>query len=142
MAKQHMTHSCNETCVKLPELEVGSKVWLDTKDLRLKVPARKLAPKHLGPFQVLEQIENLDYQLDLPANLLLHNVFHVDRLSACVENEAYSLHPQPAPVDIKGKLEYEVDHILDSKIDRRVHGGLHYLAHWKGYGCSGSYRCH
>src|SRR6201999_2701125 len=74
------------------------------------------------------------YRLDLPPHMQLHDVFHVEKLSPCIENKTYGTHPEPPPVEVEGELEYEVDSILDSKIDRRVKGGIRYLVRWKGYG--------
>src|ERR1700743_1740362 len=97
-------------------------------------PAHKLVPKCIGPFRVVERLGLVDYKLDLPSHMQLHDVFHVEKLSPCFKNEAYGTHPEPPPVEVEGELEYEVDSILDSKIDRRVKGGIRYLVRWKGYG--------
>lgn len=63
----------------------------------------------------------------MPSHLKLHPVFHVEKLSKATELELYSSHEQPGPLDIKGKPEYEVDCIIDSKVDRHVKHGLCYL---------------
>ena len=67
------------------------------------------------------------YRLDLPPHMQLHDVFHVEKLSPCIENKTYRTHPEPPPVKVEGELEYKVDSILDSKINRRVKGGICYL---------------
>jgi hypothetical protein len=41
---------------KPQSFKVGDRVLLSTKNLRLKVPKKKLAPKFLGPFRVLDAI--------------------------------------------------------------------------------------
>ena len=39
--------------------------------------------------------------------------------------------PPPPPVRIEGEIEYEVEAVLNSKIDKR-NGVLQYLIRWKG----------
>ena len=72
------------------------------------------------------------YELDLPATLKIHPVFHVDRLSRYEGNEVNGQRPPPPePVMVDGEEEYKVDRILDSRYFRRQ---LQYLVRWKGYG--------
>jgi hypothetical protein len=74
----------------------------------------------------------VDYCLDLPPVLKIHDVFHVDCLSPYKGNEVNGLLPPPPdPVTVDGEEEYEVDHIRDSKVFGRT---LKYLVCWKGYG--------
>jgi hypothetical protein len=45
----------------------------------------KLAPRYIGPFQILEQCGKVSYHLKLPKQLLaVHNVFHVSQLKKCL----------------------------------------------------------
>ena len=58
-------------------------------------------------------------------------MFHVDHLSPYKGNEVNGQEPPPSePVTIKGKEEYEVDHIRDSKVFSCT---LKYLVWWTGY---------
>jgi len=60
-----------------------------------------------------------------------HPVFHVDRLSPWHGNEINGrTPPSPQPIQIDDELEYEVEHILDS---RKYHNQYQYLVKWKGY---------
>ena len=47
----------------------------------------KLAPRYIGPFEVLQRIGNVSYKLDLPASIeRIHLVFHVSILRKFVSN--------------------------------------------------------
>jgi hypothetical protein len=45
----------------------------------------KLAPRYIGPYQILARHEEVAYQLSLPENLsVVHDVFHVSQLKKCL----------------------------------------------------------
>lgn len=103
---------------KLPrEFKVGDKVWLNTDKVQVHQASRKLGPKQLGLYEVIEKLGNRDYQLELLTALKIHNVFHVDRLvpwrGSKVNGE---LPPPPAPVEIDYEEEFEVDELVDSHL--------------------------
>ena len=50
---------------------------------------RKLNPRYIGLYEVLERIEPVAYQLALPPSLAgVYNVFHVSQLRKCLSNVA------------------------------------------------------
>jgi hypothetical protein len=90
----------------------GQKVWLSSKDISLSQPSRKLAPRQLGPYEVLERTGELTYRLQLPPSMRQHPVFHVDRLSPWVGNDVNGIEPPPPePVEVDDDVEYEVGKI-------------------------------
>ena len=116
--------------VEKRKFEVGERVWLDAKPIQIK-GVRKLTARKLGPYKVIKQISPVNYELDLPKDLRVHPVFHIDRLSPWKGNEVNGkLPPPPEPVEVEGEEEYEVEEVLDSKV---VGKGLRYLVKWKGY---------
>ena len=49
----------------------------------------KLAPRYCGPLEMLSKIGQLAYQLDLPPNIKVHNVFHISVLKRYVHDATY-----------------------------------------------------
>ena len=62
------------------EFQNGEHVFIKVRpkksSLRLGICA-KLAPWYCGPFEILSRKEQVAYQLALPPNLKVHNVFHI-----------------------------------------------------------------
>ncbi len=60
-----------------PPYQPGQQVWLSMRDLKLRLPSRKLSPKYVGPFKIIKQINEVTYQLELPTNYRISPSFHV-----------------------------------------------------------------
>lgn len=120
------------------ELQVGQKVLLSTKNIRLKSPGtHKLLPRYIGPFTVAKRVGNVAYQLELPSTMKMHNVFHVSLLKPYHSDGSYQ--PPPPLFVLDDDLYYEVEAVLQHKDVRRkgVTKGYttrYYLIKWKGYG--------
>ena len=78
LSKKQMTTS---QLPQSPHFQLGDKVWLQAKQIKIHQQSAKLGPKQLGPFEVTEVLSDVDFRLALPPALRLHDVFHVDRLS-------------------------------------------------------------
>ncbi|KAJ9523365.1 hypothetical protein QJQ45_005414 [Haematococcus lacustris] len=93
------------------EYHTGQLVLLSTKNLRMKPgKAKKLLPRFIGPFKVLEHVGPVAVRLDLPqAMARLHPVFHVSLLRPYT-----SEHPHlPPPVEWLDEAPlYEVEKLL------------------------------
>jgi transposase InsO family protein len=113
--------------------KVGEKVYLRRKNLNTKRPNKKLDHQLFGPFEILEQVGDEAWRLNLPESMkLIHPVFHSSMLEPFYENTIPNrIIPPPEPVEIDYEYEYEVDQIKDSRIFRKQ---LQYLVSWKGYG--------
>ena len=66
---------------KAHRFKVGDYVWLSAEDIDLQLWSEKLGDRQLGPFEILERLGELAYQLDLPETLSrFHPVFPFDQL--------------------------------------------------------------
>jgi hypothetical protein len=94
------------------EWKVGDKVLLSTKNLKhLAGDARKLWPKFIGPFDVLQRVGELSYRLNLPEDYKIHDVFHVSLLKPYLDAGPDQDTPPP-PLFFSGTPEWEVEHII------------------------------
>jgi hypothetical protein len=75
------------------EFQIGDKVWLNAKDLTTEQPSKKLDYKQLGPFKILRKIDDLAYELKLPALFKIHPVISVSQLEPVKHDEWQR--PQP-----------------------------------------------
>jgi len=77
------------------EFEVGDFVFLkisSTKEVIRFGCRGKLSPRFIGPFKILEQVEEVAYRLALPPSLdSVHEVFHVSQLRKYVRDDNHVL---------------------------------------------------
>jgi hypothetical protein len=73
------------------------------------------------------------YQLDLPPQWKIHNVFHAAYLSPYKETEEHGPNfLEPPPDLIEGEKEYKVEHIINMR-QFGCNKKLQYKVRWKGY---------
>ncbi|CAN6446957.1 unnamed protein product [Victoria cruziana] len=61
---------------------------------------RKLSPRYIGPFEILERIGHVAYRLALPPQLShVHNVFHVSLLRKCIPDPSRQISHSDLHVD-------------------------------------------
>ena len=91
---------------------VFSKVRSKKSSLRLGSCAN-LAPRYCGPFEILSRIGQVAYQLALPPNLRVHNVFHISVLNKYVHDATHVINWNDVHVECKGDFLVELDCILE-----------------------------
>ncbi|XP_027156234.1 uncharacterized protein LOC113757009 [Coffea eugenioides] len=78
---------------------------------------KKLQPRFVGPYKILQRVGNVAYKLELPPNLSrIHNIFHVSMLKKYHPDPSHVL--QPENIDIDEALTYEEkpENLLDRKV--------------------------
>src|SRR6266481_640303 len=133
--KQYEQYSSNR---RLPILgfKAGNMIWLDCRNIKTKRPSKKLDHRHLGPFPIIEMVSSHAARLSLPLALQrIHPVFHVSLLQPASDSFIPNhIEDPPPPFELDDSNEYEVQRVLDSKIDCRQKGsGLVYLVEWSGF---------
>ena len=96
---------------------------------------RKLKPRWLGPFTVLERVSPVNYRLLLPPELgTMHNVFHATVLKPWKDDGRQPV-ARPGPVLVDGEQEYLVEAILAHRLidAKQPSKGCWYLVKWAGY---------
>jgi hypothetical protein len=108
-------------------------VWLKATNLKTTHPTAKLAPKRYRPFTINKRISDVVFQLELPHQWKIHNVFHVSLLTPYVKTELHGQTFSEPPLEIiEGDPEFEVEQIVGSRrIGKKK--SLQYKIHWKGY---------
>ena len=71
------------------EFLVGENVYVKVKpnkiSLRLGIYSN-LTPTYCGPFEILEKVGAVAYQLALPPTIKVHNIFHVSTLNKYIHD--------------------------------------------------------
>ncbi len=113
------------------EYQVGDKVWLDTTNLNLPWPKKKLADKRTGPFAIITKKGASVYTLKLPTNWHIHPTFN-EALLTPYAPPAFPNQEQPPPPPpdlIDSAKHYKVEKVLDSR-EHKVRGKAGELWHW------------
>jgi hypothetical protein len=98
---------------------VGDHVYLKvspTKGVQRFGIKGKLAPRYIGPYEIIEIFGPVAYQLKLPPHMsVVHDVFHVSQLRKCVRLPTEVL-PEPE-LEIEPYLSYQENpvKVLDQK---------------------------
>ena len=100
--------------------------------------AKKLQPKHYGPYPISKVISDVSYEVKLPAGSRRYPVFHVSMLRRHHQGERTepqeSPTPVPAPAESPQEDWYEVEAVLDKRlVTQGTRTETQYLIKWKGY---------
>ncbi|KAK2427510.1 hypothetical protein QL285_026084 [Trifolium repens] len=92
------------------EFAEGDHVFLrvtPTTGVGRALKAKKLTPKFIGPYQILERIGKVAYRIALPPVLsLIHDVFHVSQLRKYTPDPSHVITPDD--IQLRDNLSFEV----------------------------------
>nr|GEY05879.1 putative reverse transcriptase domain-containing protein [Tanacetum cinerariifolium] len=113
---------------KLLEFEVGDRVLLKVSPWKGVIhfgTKGKLAPRYVGPFEILERIDPVVYRLRLPEELSsVHDTFHVSNLKKCLADA--NLHVPLDEIKIDKTLCFVVEpiEIMDREVRSLKHSKI------------------
>ncbi|GKC63805.1 hypothetical protein Tco_1096403 [Tanacetum coccineum] len=82
----------------------------------------KLAPRYVGPFEILERIGLVAYRLRLPEELSnVHDTFHVSNLKKCLADASLHVPLDEIKVDKTPRFVEEPVKIMDREIKKLKH---------------------
>src|SRR6266446_7064870 len=134
-AQQAIMHAQQITirATKYKPFNEGQKVWLEATHLKTTHPTAKLSLRRYGPFEITKKLSHVVYQLCIPQQWKIHDVFHTALLTPYKEMEEHGLnYHEPPPDVIEGKLEWEVEQIVGARRFGRSRW-LQYRVRWTGY---------
>lgn len=116
-ARVKQTVQANRKCRASP-LVKGDLVYISTKNINFpRGTSRKLVPKFISPYCIMEDFGNNSYHIELPDSLKqrgVHNVFHSSLLRIHVANDdqLFPSRSEEQIPDIGGRQEWAIEKIL------------------------------
>ena len=95
---------------------------MDIRNWFIKWSSRKLEYCDVGKYQVKWIISNYAVKLDLPRDLHIHHVFHVNLFEPATTDDPYPGHvqsPDP-PIKVDKEIEYKFTTIVDSYLLKKT----------------------
>ncbi len=116
--REQMMNQANKHRKKV-NYEIGSKMFLNERNIVTARPFKKLDDKMLDPFTNLDPVGS-SYKLKLPESMRVHDVFHPDLLRPAADDPLPGQKNEPpGPIVVKDEDEWEIDDILNSRRYRR-----------------------
>ncbi|KAJ1579958.1 hypothetical protein NDA15_003429 [Ustilago hordei] len=113
------------------EFKVGDMVYINRRNWKTRRPTPKLDTRFAGPYPVQEWVGHRAYRITLPANLRVHDMFHVAMLEPARTSSLPQRAEQPT---IPSLPDEDLDFKVEALIDKHSHNGTtEYKVLWRGY---------
>ena len=99
-------------------MQIGEHVFVKVKPRKCSFKlgtCAKLAPRYCGPFEILSRVGPVAYQLALPPNLRIHNVFYISILKNYVHDATHVIDWNVIQIEPEGYFQVEPDCILNKR---------------------------
>ncbi|GJZ45071.1 putative reverse transcriptase domain-containing protein [Tanacetum coccineum] len=97
---------------------------------------RKLAPRFVGPFEIIEKVGPVAYRIDLPEELNgVHDTFHVSNLKKCLADPTLKVPLDEIRVDAKLNFIDEPVEILERKFKKLKRSRIAIVKVWWNSKC-------
>ena len=113
-----------------PRRQIEDKVWLNTKNLRIKRPTKKLFNKNEDLFEITAVISPHAYRLKLPDSWKCHDVFNAHLLHDSADDPLPEQAP-PIPLSINNSDHDDLYEVVRINNSRSSDDELKYLVIWK-----------
>ncbi|XP_071926399.1 uncharacterized protein [Coffea arabica] len=102
------------------EFEVRDRIFLKITPLKTSIMTgkkKKLKPRYVEPFKILQRVGSVAYRLELPLNLSrIHDVFHVSLLKKYHPDPTHVLQPEDSEIDKSLTYKEQPVQFLDRKV--------------------------
>ncbi|GKC69730.1 putative reverse transcriptase domain-containing protein [Tanacetum coccineum] len=107
-----------ETTEKISQIKIDLKLLLPPwKGVVHFGKKGKLAPRFVGPFEIIEKVGSVTYRVDLPEELNgVHDTFHVSNLKKCLADPTLQVPLDEIQVDAKLNFVEEPIEILEREV--------------------------
>ncbi|KAJ1581011.1 hypothetical protein NDA12_004117 [Ustilago hordei] len=106
-------------------------VYINRQNWKTRQPMLKLDTRFAGPYPVQERVGCRAYRITLPANLRVHDVFHVSMLEPAKTSSLPQQLKQPVVPSLPDEdLEFEVEALIGKCTHNRT---TKYKVLWRGY---------
>ena len=117
--------------------DIGDMVFLKILPKRISLSAgkfRKLKPRYCGTYVITNKINDQAYELLLPPNLKVHNVFDVNLLEKYIPDANHTFEEDELHVTKEGVIDIQPKTILQTRTRKLQNRSINeYLIKWLGY---------
>ena len=117
------------------QFDIGDQVLLSTRYIRFRNCPQKLQRRFVGPFEIIQKISRVAYELQLPEKWKMHPVFHISLLKPWRTSTWSSpVNLQPENVEPATEPIYEVEKLLRWRwVTKGRKRYREFLVTWTGY---------
>ena len=98
-------------------MKVGNNIWLKAKNIYSNQPSKKPDKRRYKPFRISKDISQGAFQLELPEEWMIYNLFNKDLLTQCGKFQFKEQHMEPTPIPdiINEEKEHKVEEIRNHR---------------------------